>query len=44
MDCKWCDCEIPEGEEQYTDMGEGPLCDDCYEEAEAENLALRFQA
>ena len=41
--CIECGCEIPEGEDQYTSTTyEGPYCDDCIDDAEAESQSLRF--
>lgn len=43
MKCLWCDCPLrPEEEDNFTNDGEGPLCDDCYEEAR-ESLYVRIE-
>ena len=43
MRCLNCNCRIEEDEEQYTSTEEGPYCDDCIEDAEAECQSLDFR-
>lgn len=43
MKCIWCKCHIEEGEEMWTSDDEGPFCEDCFDEAEAESQSLDFR-
>lgn len=43
MKCAWCDCDIEEGEEFFTE-DDGPFCEDCFDEADAESKALNFHS
>jgi hypothetical protein len=43
MKCGMCGCTIEDGEDQWTEDDDGPFCEDCIEEAEANLASLDFR-